>query len=75
MPTGEAVQVLSILDSNQGGRICAGYRNQFDLLDERTGETLHLYRTENCKSQAVAVVEMRSDDDLELLLCFNREFA
>ncbi|BHF58309.1 GTPase-activating Rap/Ran-GAP domain-like protein 3 [Sparganum proliferum] len=72
VPTSEPVQVLDILDSNQGGRICAGYRNQFDLLDERTGETLHLYRTENCKSQAVAVVEMRSGDDLELLLCFNR---
>ncbi|KAL5113075.1 GTPase-activating Rap/Ran-GAP domain-like protein 3 [Taenia crassiceps] len=72
VPTSEAVQVLSVLDSNMGGRICAGYRNQFDLLDERTGETLHLYRTENIKSQAVAVVEMRSDDDLELLLCFNR---
>ncbi|VDL90835.1 unnamed protein product [Schistocephalus solidus] len=72
VPTNEPVQVLDILDSNQGGRICAGYRNQFDLLDERTGETLHLYRTENCKSQAVAVIEMRSDDNLELLLCFNR---
>ncbi|VDD81422.1 unnamed protein product [Mesocestoides corti] len=72
VPTSEVVQVLSILDSNMGGRICAGYRNQFDLLDERTGETLHLYKTENGKSQAVAVVEMRSDDDLELLLCFNR---
>ncbi|VDL59191.1 unnamed protein product [Hymenolepis diminuta] len=72
VPTSEPVQVLSILDSNMGGRICAGYRNQFDLLDERTGETLHLYRTENVKSQAVAVVEIRSDDDLELLLCFNR---
>ncbi|VDK33458.1 unnamed protein product [Taenia asiatica] len=72
VPTSEAVQVLSILDSNMGGRICAGYRNQFDLLDERTGETLHLYRTENIKSQAIAVEEMRSDDDLELLLCFNR---
>ncbi|VDN96275.1 unnamed protein product [Rodentolepis nana] len=73
VPTSEPVQVLSILDSNMGGRICAGYRNQFDLLDERTGETLHLYRTENVKSQAVAVVEIRSDDDLELLLCFNRK--
>ncbi|KAM7540608.1 hypothetical protein Aperf_G00000023525 [Anoplocephala perfoliata] len=72
VPTSEPVQILSILDSNMGGRICAGYRNQFDLLDERTGETLHLYRTENVKSQAVAVVEIRSDDDLELLLCFNR---
>nr|CDS15576.1 GTPase activating Rap:RanGAP domain 3 [Echinococcus granulosus] len=72
IPTSEAVQVLSMLDSNMGGRICAGYRNQFDLLDERTGETLHLYRTENVKNQAVAVVEIRSDDDLELLLCFNR---
>ncbi|VDM18360.1 unnamed protein product [Hydatigera taeniaeformis] len=72
VPTSEAVQVLSILDSNMGGRICAGYRNQFDLLDERTGETLHLYRTENAKSQPVGVVEIRSDDDIELLLCFNR---
>lgn len=53
----ETPQIISLIDGvkgdNEGSKvdnqICIGYKNQFDLINEKNGDTLQLFQTESNK--------------------------
>ena len=56
--------------------ICVGYRHQFDLINERNGETHKLYSVpDGCKAHLIAAMDLYEDEEPELLLCYNSEYA
>jgi hypothetical protein len=55
--------------------VCLGYRHQFDLVNERSGELTKLFSIqEGTKAHLVAAVDLYEDEEPELLLCYNSEF-
>ena len=50
-------QLLSLIDGTRGeadsiradNQICVGYKNQFDLINEKNGDTLQLFQVDTCK--------------------------
>ena len=76
----EAPTIITLVDSSLAGSaggtadntICIGYRHQFDLVNERTGEVSHLFSVQESSSRhLVAVVDLYEDEEPELLLCYN----
>nr|XP_018899478.1 PREDICTED: GTPase-activating Rap/Ran-GAP domain-like protein 3 isoform X1 [Bemisia tabaci] len=76
----ETPQIITLIDSSlaasAGGsadnHICIGYRHQFDLVNERTGEVKKLFAVqESTRSHLVAAVDLYEDEEPELLLCYN----
>jgi hypothetical protein len=70
--------VDSSLSGSSGGgiadnHICVGYRHQFDLVNERTGEVSRLHAVEGSRAHLVAAVDLYEDEEPELLLCYNRK--
>lgn len=52
----EVAELVTIIDGPKGsGRFVVGYKGQFDLVDEQTGETLQVYRID----AAVKVCSLR----------------
>jgi hypothetical protein len=80
----EAPQLITLVDSSLSGssgggvadnHICVGYRHQFDLVNERTGEVSRLHAVEGSRAHLVAAVDLYEDEEPELLLCYNRKRA
>lgn len=72
----EAPAVVTLVDSPSAcgdNHICIGYRHQFDLLNEKTGDATRLHSVDASKVHLVAAVDIYEDDEAELLLCYNRE--
>lgn len=75
----ESSVVLTLIDwgscysaGGQGEKqICVGYRHQFDLINERTGDTRSFYKVEGKWAHLVSVIDVYEDEEPELLLCFN----
>jgi hypothetical protein len=75
----ESPSVVTLIDSgacfSAGGQgdnqICVGYRHQFDLIDERTGDTRRFYNVEGKWAHLVSAIDVYEDEEPELLLCFN----
>lgn len=75
----ESPVVLTLIDSGScysaGGQgenqICVGFRHQFDLINERTGETRPFYKVEGKWAHLVSAIDVYEDEEPELLLCFN----
>lgn len=67
----------SLSGSSSGGvadsHICVGYRHQFDLVNERTGEVSRLHAVEGSRAHLVAAIDLYEDEEPELLLCYNRK--
>ena len=43
-------QLITLVDGPKGdNQICIGYKNQFDLINEKNGDTLQLYQVESSK--------------------------
>lgn len=53
--------------------ICVGYRHQFDIINERNGETQKLFTVpDGCsKAHLIAAMDLYEDEEPELLLCYN----
>lgn len=75
----ESPTLITLVDSTLGGSaggadnyICVGYRHQFDLVGERSGEVVKLHAVEGSRSHLVAAVDLYEDEEPELLLCYNR---
>ena len=50
LPVFEAPQIVTLVDGlNEDNQICVGYKNQFDLINEKNGDTLQLYQIESSK--------------------------
>lgn len=70
----EAPAVVTLVDSPSAcgdNHICIGYRHQFDLLNEKTGDATRLHSVDASKVHLVAAVDIYEDDEAELLLCYN----
>ncbi|XP_034235197.1 GTPase-activating Rap/Ran-GAP domain-like protein 3 isoform X2 [Thrips palmi] len=74
----ESPTLITLVDSTLGGSaggadnyICVGYRHQFDLVGERSGEVVKLHAVEGSRSHLVAAVDLYEDEEPELLLCYN----
>lgn len=76
----EAPSLITLVDSTVAGSaggvadntICIGYRHQFDLVNERSGEVSKLFSVqEGSKAHLVAAVDLYEDEEPELLLCYN----
>jgi hypothetical protein len=40
-------QLITLIDGNKvDNHICVGYKNQFDLINEKNGDTLQMYNVE-----------------------------
>lgn len=55
-----------------------GYKHQWDLVNERTGELTKLHHVDASKVNLVTALDIYEDDEAELLLCYNskdREIA
>ncbi|GIY89820.1 hypothetical protein CDAR_522612 [Caerostris darwini] len=67
-------QLITLVDSPVSGfdnQICVGYRHQFDLVNEKTGESQRLHVVEGNKGHLIAAIDIYEDDEAELLLCYN----
>lgn len=71
--------VLTLIDSggcySAGGQgenqICVGFRHQFDLINERTGDASPFYKVDGKWAHLVSAIDVYEDEEPELLLCFN----
>lgn len=66
----EAPTLLTLVDSPDN-HICVGYRHQFDLVSEKTGDATRLHSVDAAKAHLVAALDIYEDDEAELLLCYN----
>lgn len=54
LQTYEVPQLITLIDGNRDdNQICVGYKNQFDLINEKNGDTLQLYNVETSKVRVV----------------------
>ncbi|XP_043913822.1 GTPase-activating Rap/Ran-GAP domain-like protein 3 [Protopterus annectens] len=66
--------VMTLVDGPTGendNMICVGYRHQFDLINESTGESYRLYHVDASKVNFVAAIDVYEDGEAGLLLCYN----
>lgn len=73
----EAPVICTLVDSPRPGadnQICVGYRHQFDLINEKTGEAIRLHNLDKVERlHLVTALDIYEDDEAELLLCYNRK--
>ncbi|KAG8292576.1 GTPase-activating Rap/Ran-GAP domain-like protein 3 [Homalodisca vitripennis] len=69
---------MTLVDSSLAGTgtgdnmICVGYRNQYDVVNERLGDCTHLFTVQDStKGHLVAAIDLYEDEEPELLLCYN----
>ncbi|KAK7597669.1 hypothetical protein V9T40_009894 [Parthenolecanium corni] len=76
----EQPSLITLVDSSVAGSgggfpenaICVGYRHQFDLINERSGEAHKLFSvSDGCKAHLIAAMDLYEDEEPELLLCYN----
>lgn len=69
--------ICTLVDTPRPGadnQICVGYRHQFDLINEKTGEIVRLHNLDKVERlHLVAALDIYEDDEAELLLCYNRK--
>lgn len=53
--------------------VCIGYKNHWDVVNGRTGYAQHLYTVEGAKTHLVAALDLYEDQEVQLLLCYNRK--
>ncbi|XP_055707592.1 GTPase-activating Rap/Ran-GAP domain-like protein 3 isoform X2 [Phlebotomus papatasi] len=64
----------SKLDPNHGNIICCGFKHNFDVVCESTGQSFRLHEIEISKrsqTQLVAALDLYDGHETELLLCYN----
>ncbi|XP_022237896.1 GTPase-activating Rap/Ran-GAP domain-like protein 3 [Limulus polyphemus] len=74
LPVAEPPQLITLVDSPiKGGdnQICAAYKHQFDLINEKNGDSLRLHCVEGNKVHLVSAVDIYEDEEAELLLSYN----
>ncbi|XP_055959069.1 GTPase-activating Rap/Ran-GAP domain-like protein 3 [Patella vulgata] len=68
----EQPQMITLIDGIKGdNQICIAYKNQFDLINEKNGDTLQLYKIDANKVNLVSAIDIYEDDEAELMLCYN----
>lgn len=76
----ENPSLMTILDSRWSPNspshdilVCIGYKNHWDVVNGRTGYAQHLYTVEGAKSHLVTALDLYEDQEVQLLLCYNRK--
>ena len=65
---------MTLIDGMKGdNQICVSYKNQFDVINEKNGDTLQLHQVEAKTVNVVGAVDIYDDDEPELLLSYNRK--
>ncbi|CAM1314470.1 GARNL3 (predicted) [Pycnogonum litorale] len=69
----ETPTLMTLVDGSTGSenQICIGYKHQFDLINEKTGDSIRLHLIEANKVKLVTALDIYEDDEAELLLCYN----
>ncbi|KAL1275063.1 hypothetical protein QQF64_027877 [Cirrhinus molitorella] len=66
--------VMALVDGPTGENdhmICVGYRHQFDLINESTGDAYRLHHVDANRVNFVAAIDVYEDGEAGLLLCYN----
>lgn len=53
--------------------VCVGYKSHWDVVNGRSGQAQHLYTVEGNKVHLVAAVDLYEDQEIQLMLCYNRK--
>lgn len=72
LSAGEVPSVMTLVDGSGGdNEICIGYKHQFDLINEKTGESKKLMHLDAQKVSFVSVLDVYEEDEPEVLLSYN----
>ncbi|XP_077593596.1 GTPase-activating Rap/Ran-GAP domain-like protein 3 isoform X2 [Stigmatopora nigra] len=66
--------VMALVDGPTGENdhmICVGYKHQFDLINESTGDAYRLHHVDANRVHFVAAIDVYEDGEAGLLLCYN----
>ncbi|XP_051906554.1 GTPase-activating Rap/Ran-GAP domain-like protein 3 isoform X3 [Hippocampus zosterae] len=66
--------VMALVDGPTGendNMICVGYKHQFDLINESTGDAYRLHHVDANRVNFVAAMDVYEDGEAGLLLCYN----
>lgn len=72
----EPPSLVTIIESTEPGNewiLCCGIKHHFELISA-DGTTRALHTEATIKPQLVAALDLREDEEPELLLCYNSEF-
>ncbi|XP_052215441.1 GTPase-activating Rap/Ran-GAP domain-like protein 3 isoform X2 [Dreissena polymorpha] len=76
----EPAQIVTLIDGTKGvhdgvkqdNQICIGYKHQYDLINEKNGDTLQLFQIDTNKNVTlVSAIDIYEDEEAELLLSYN----
>ncbi|XP_061554562.1 GTPase-activating Rap/Ran-GAP domain-like protein 3 isoform X5 [Phycodurus eques] len=66
--------VMALVDGPTGendNMICVGYKHQFDLINESTGDAYRLHHVDANRVNFVTAIDVYEDGEAGLLLCYN----
>ncbi|XP_038046495.1 GTPase-activating Rap/Ran-GAP domain-like protein 3 isoform X2 [Patiria miniata] len=68
----EVPNLMTLVDGGkEDNQICVAFRNQFDLINEKNGDTFRLHLVETSKVNLVSALDIYEDEEPELLLSYN----
>ncbi|XP_022084284.1 GTPase-activating Rap/Ran-GAP domain-like protein 3 isoform X2 [Acanthaster planci] len=68
----EVPTLMTLVDGGkEDNQICVAFRNQFDLVNEKNGDTFRLHLVETSKVNLVSTLDIYEDEEPELLLSYN----
>lgn len=53
--------------------VCVGYKNHWEIVNGRTGYSHNLHTVDGNRVHLVAALDLYEDQEIELLLCYNRK--
>lgn len=54
--------------------VCVGYKHHWDLVNGRVGHVRHFHTAEGMKPHLVTALDLYEDQEIQLLLCYNRKY-
>ncbi|XP_066294167.1 GTPase-activating Rap/Ran-GAP domain-like protein 3 isoform X3 [Branchiostoma lanceolatum] len=64
--------VVTLVDGGrQDNMICVGYKHQFDIVNEKNGNTYRLHQVEGNKVELTDAIDVYEDGEPKVLLCYN----
>ncbi|XP_030853506.1 GTPase-activating Rap/Ran-GAP domain-like protein 3 [Strongylocentrotus purpuratus] len=72
LSAGDVPNPMCLIDGGHGdNHIVVGYRHQYDLINEKNGDTFRLHLVDANKVTLVSAVDIYEDDEPEVLLSYN----
>lgn len=54
--------------------VCVGYKHHWELVNGKNGVIRHFHTSDSGKPHLVAALDLYEDQEIQLLLCYNRNF-